>query len=267
MGRVVWGMARKQGAILDLDGTVYREDRLLPGVDKGIDRLRSAGLELLFLTNSAVDSPEAIREKLSGFGIRVDADQILTSGEITADYLEESHPDSTPLVIGEETIRDAFEKRGIAPTDDPAEADILVVSLDRNINYGKLTKALRSLNEETLFLSTNPDRIRPGRDGPLPSTGAITGAVEGMTQRSPDCTLGKPSETATDVALRRLGTSAEECFIIGDRLDTDIAMGNAAGLTTVLIMSGVTTAKALENSPIQPNHTIESLANVPEILN
>lgn len=106
-------MARKQGAILDLDGTVYREDRLLPGVDKGIDRLRSAGLELLFLTNSAVDSPEAIREKLSGFGIRVDADQILTSGEITADYLEESHPDSTPLVIGEETIRDAFKKGGL----------------------------------------------------------------------------------------------------------------------------------------------------------
>lgn len=260
-------MPKNRAAIVDLDGTIYREDQLIPGADTGVEVLRTAELNTLFLTNSALDNSVSIRHKLSGLGIQTETEQILTSGEITAEYLKENHPDSTPLIIGEETIRTVFEKRDIMPTDEPTVADILVVSLDRKINYQKLTKALRTLDEETLFLSTNPDRTRPGKDGPLPSTGAITGSIEGMLQREPDTTLGKPSKTASEIALNHLAVSAEDTYMIGDRLDTDIAMGNSAGMTTVLVTTGVTTTKAVKKSSIQPDYIIDSLSQMDKVLN
>jgi HAD superfamily hydrolase (TIGR01457 family) len=259
-------VAGTRAAIIDLDGTVYRENQLIHGADVGIEALRTAGLQTLFLTNSALDSPKSIGRKLSEFGIQTDPEQILTSGVITAKYLAEQHPESTPLVIGEETILAVFEKSGIVTTDDPDVADVLVASLDRQINYLKLTKALRALDEYTLFVSTNPDRTRPGRDGLLPSTGAITGAIERMCQREPDVVLGKPSEMASEIALTQLGVSAEDAFMIGDRLDTDIAMGNAVGMTTVLVTTGVTNAKAVEASSVRPDHVIGSLSQLSEIV-
>jgi len=259
-------MSKLRAAIIDLDGTVYREDQLIPGAAAGIGSLRRSGIKTLFLTNSALDSPTIIGRKLSEFGIPTDPERVLTSGVITAKYLAEKHPDSTPLVIGEETIHAIFEQNGIKPTEDPTVADVLVTSLDREINYHKLTKALRALDEETLFVSTNPDRTRPGREGLLPSTGAISGAVEGMCQREPDIVLGKPSERATVVGLTQLGVSADEACMIGDRLNTDIAMGNAAGMTTVLVTTGVTDADAVEGSSIQPDHVIDSLAQLSDVL-
>jgi HAD superfamily hydrolase (TIGR01457 family) len=258
-------MAEPRAAIIDLDGTVYREDQMILNADRGINILRTAGLETLFLTNSALDSPRSIQQKLSDFGIQVDTEHILTSGVITAKYLAEHYPDSTSLIIGEETIGKVFEEVGIAQTNDPAIADVLVSSLDRQIDYHKFTKALRTLDEETLFVATNPDRTRPGRDGLLPSTRAITGAIEAMCQRQPDLVLGKPAKSTCEIALNQLGLSAEEVYMIGDRLDTDIVMGNAVGMTTILVTTGVTTEEMLNEASVQPDHIINSLSQLSEL--
>lgn len=258
-------MVDSLAAIIDLDGTVYREDQMILGADEGIDMLRTAGLETLFLTNSALDSPGSIQQKLSDFGIDVETEQVLTSGVITAKYLAEHYPDSISLIIGEETIEEVFKEVGIAQTNDPTIADVLVSSLDRHIDYHKLTKALRTLDRETLFVATNPDRTRPGRDGLLPSTGAITGAIEAMCQRQPDLVLGKPAESTCKIALNQIGVSAEEVYMIGDRLDTDIAMGNAVGMTTILVTTGVTTEEMANEASVQPDHIINSLSQLSEL--
>ncbi len=151
---------------------------------------------------------------------------------------------------------------GINLTYDPSAADVLFISLDRNITHDSLTLALRTLDSEALFVATNPDSTRPSEDGELPSTGAIIGAILGMTGRGPDIIPGKPSEETTNVALRLLDVLPSDCLLVGDRLDTDIEMGLSAGITTILTLSGVTTKSDLDDADVSPDHIIDSLQNI-----
>jgi HAD superfamily hydrolase (TIGR01450 family) len=255
-----------KGAIIDLDGTIYKGDAPIDGAAEAIQTLRDAGFRLLFLTNAAVRSRQSYSEKLAQLGIQATPEEILTSGVVTAEYLSQNHPQCTPLVIGEEPLTDELRRVGLEPTSDPDAADVLVASLDRNISYDTLTLALRTVDSETLFVVTNPDATRPGEDGELPSTGAIIGAIRGMTDRTPDIIPGKPSDETTNVALRLLDISSRDCLLVGDRLDTDIEMGRSAGITTVLVLSGVTTNSDLRNSGVSPDHVLDSLRDIDDVL-
>lgn len=256
----------QKGAIIDLDGTVYKGGAPIDGAAEAIQTLRNAGFRLLFLTNAAVRSRQSYSEKLTQLGIQATPEEILTSGVVTAEYLSHNHPQCTPLVIGEEPLVDELRRVGIDPTRDPESADVLVASLDRDISYDSLTLALRTLDSDTLFVATNPDATRPGEDGELPSTGAIIGAIRGMTDRTPDIIPGKPSEETANVALRLLDIPPRDCLLVGDRLDTDIEMGRSSGITTVLVLSGVTTGSELRNSDVSPDHVLDSLQGIDDVL-
>jgi 4-nitrophenyl phosphatase len=257
---------KNRGAIIDLDGTVYTGKDPIGGVVEAIQTLRDAGFQLLFLTNAAVRSRQSYSEKLAELGIRATPDEILTSGAVTAEYLSHNHPQCTSLVIGEDPLRNELCRVGINLTDDPDVADVLVVSLDRDITYDSLTLALRTLDSETLFVATNPDSTRPGEDGELPSTGAIIGAIRGMTGHDPDIIPGKPSQVTADVAQRMLDIPPGNCLLIGDRLDTDIKMGRSAGITTVLVLSGVTTKSDLRVTDMSPDYVLDSLQDINAVL-
>jgi HAD superfamily hydrolase (TIGR01450 family) len=255
-----------KGAIIDLDGTVYRGGAPIDGAAEAIQTLRDDGFRLLFLTNAAVRSRQSYSEKLTELGIQASPEEILTSGVVTAEYLSHNRPQCTPLVIGEEPLTDELRRVGLEPTSDPDAADVLVASLDRNISYDSLTLALRTLDSDTLFVATNPDATRPGEDGELPSTGAIIGAIHGMTDRDPDIIPGKPSEETANVALRLLDISPRECLLVGDRLDTDIKMGQSLGIPTVLVLSGVTTESELRDADVSPDHVLDSLQDIDDVL-
>lgn len=256
----------KQAAIIDLDGTVYTGEDPIDGAVEAIQTFRENGFQLLFLTNAAVRSRQSYCEKLSRLGIEVIPEEIMTSGVVTAQYLSHNHPECIPLVIGEDPLRDELSRVGINPTDDPSVADVLVVSLDRNITYDSLKRALRTIDSETLFVATNPDATRPSENGELPSTGAIIGAIRGMTGRKPDIIPGKPSEKTANVALRLVNIPPSDCLLVGDRLDTDIEMGLSAGITTVLTLSGVTTKSDLQDTNISPDYIIDSLQDIDTLL-
>lgn len=254
------------GAIVDLDGTVYRGDDLLPGVPGAIDRLRAAGLDVLFLSNNPTKGGEAYVDRLQGFGLDVRPGEACSAGDVTTRYLRDNHDDDAIMLVGSAGLREQFQRAGLTLTTDPAETDVLVGSWSREFGYDDMLTALRAVDAGTPFLASDPDRTVPAADGEIPGSGAVVGALAATLGRDPDAVLGKPSETALSFALDRLGLSAGECLVVGDRPSTDIALGDRAGMTTVLVRSGVADAGALERSDVDPDYVLDSLADISSVL-
>jgi HAD superfamily hydrolase (TIGR01457 family) len=257
---------RFAGALVDMDGTLYRGDSPIPGAAEAIETLRAAGLAVQFLTNNPTKSPAEYVEKLAGMGIDATEENVVTAGVVTADYLGRDHADDDLFVVGEPSFVRLLTDAGLAVTDDPEEADVVVLSLDTGIDFQGWTAVLRAVGPETPIVATNPDRTKPGTDGIVPSAGLVIGAVEGMTGRAPDTVAGKPSPVAGRFALDRLGVAAEECLLVGDRLDTDVQLGATVGVTTVLVRTGVTDEAALADAEITPDHAIDSIADIGDVL-
>lgn len=256
-----------RGAVVDLDGTVYRGKQLIPGAVRGIDRLRRDGLGLLFFSNNPTKSPAEYQERLTGHGLDVAVDEIVSSATVTASYLVSNYADGEVFVIGDPGLVAQLETAGVSLTDDPDETDVLVGSWDKEFDYCKLTSALWAIQAGAAFIGTDPDRRVPIDDGRLiPGSGAIIHAIEGVAERPVDHVLGKPSEEAAALALSRLGVEPEDCLVIGDSLHTDITMGARVGMTTVLVRSGVTTAANRDAVAVEPDYVIDSLADIDDVL-
>jgi len=259
-------MSGISGALVDLDGTVYLGDELIPGTDEGIAAMRTAGIEPVFLSNNATKRPAQYREKLASFGIEVPRRRVCNSAAIAAAYLAREHPDDGVYVIGERALRAELEAAGLELVDRPQATDTVLASLAFGFDYETLQDVLDAdrLGDagEPVLYATNPDRTCPVEDGEIPDCGAVIGAIEGLLGRPTDRVLGKPSPIAIDVALDRLGLAPEECVMIGDRLETDIRMGDRAGMQTVLVRTGVTTDADLAKSDVRPDRVLDSLADV-----
>lgn len=257
-----------RGAIVDLDGTVYRGDGLIPGAADGVRALREAGVRVVFVSNNPARPPASFAEKLRDLGVEADAADVMTSGVVTAEFLADEHADDDLFVVGGDGLRTLLRERDLALTDDPHAADVLVASYDRGFAYDDLVDALRVLRRDgTSFVGTDPDRTIPSSDGELvPGSGAIVGAIAHTTEREPDAVLGKPSERAAAAALDRLGVPAADCLVVGDRLDTDVALGERVGATTAVVRTGVTDDRALDLSGIHPDHVLDSLGAVTRLV-
>ncbi|KAB1197902.1 MULTISPECIES: HAD-IIA family hydrolase [Haloferax] len=256
-----------ESALLDLDGTVYRSNDLLPGASEGIDALRDAGVRVLFVSNNPTRTRSAYVEKLTNLGIEVTVEDIITSAWVTATYLATEHPEKRAFVVGEDALRDELRRAGVAMTDDPADTDVLVASMDRSFDYETLTAAHDALDDETLFVATNPDRTCPVRDGEIPDAAGMIGAIEGVTGQSLDAVMGKPSSITADAAMHRLDSGTpESCLMVGDRLETDIKTGLDAGMQTALVLTGVTSRHELDSAPYTPDYVFDSLGDVRELV-
>ena len=260
-------MSAFEGAILDVDGTIVRGDESIAGAADAVERLRTAGIELLLFSNNPTKRQVHYAERLGTHGIEIDPGRFLTAATVTADYLEADHADDDLLVIGEPGLRDLLRERGLAVDAGPDDADVVVASIDRKFDYDRLTDALWALEDESVaFVGTDPDTTIPVERRSIPGSGAIINAISGVVDRDPDRVLGKPSDAAIDAALDLLDAPAESVLVVGDRLDTDIALGQRAGMTTALVLSGVTDREDVETADVQPDHVLESIAELPELL-
>jgi len=256
-----------RGAILDVDGTVLRGDEPIPGAREALASLAAAGVARLFVTNNPTKPPAAYEARFAGAGIDVAADEVLTAGAVTAGYLSREHADDPLYVVGEPGLVEQLTDAGLTVVSDPERADAVVVSLDRGFDYEELCTALWTLaDDDVAFVGTDPDTVIPGADRPFPGSGAIVNAVAGVTGRDPDRVLGKPSPEARRLALDRLGVPPEDCLVVGDRLDTDVALGADAGMTTALVRTGVTDDDALAASDVRPDYVLDSVAEIDRIL-
>jgi len=255
-----------EGAILDLDGTVYRGDALLAGAGDAVARLREAGIRTLFFSNNPTKSRAEYADRLRSLGLDVDPEAVLSAGTVTTRFLADEHDGDAVYLIGAPGLRRQFEAADIELVVDATEADVLVASWDSEFDYDDMLAGYRAMAAGATFYGTDPDLLVPAAEGLVPGSGAVINAVGGVLEREPERMLGKPSATAQRAALEALDVPAERCLVVGDRLNTDVALGERAGMTTVLVRTGVSTDEGVARSDVQPDHVIDSLADLGSVL-
>ncbi len=251
------------GFLLDMDGTFYLGGRLLPGAAAFLAYAREVGLPLLFLTNNSSRDRRAYAAKLAEMGVTVSPDEIFTSGEATARYLSARWPQGTPVaVFGTPYLEQTFRDFGFTLTfDDPA---LVVLGYDKTITYPKLVRLCDLVRAGLPYIATHPDLNCPVEGGYEPDIGAIMAFVEASTGRRADVIVGKPHAPMVEMAAQKLGLPVEALCMVGDRLYTDIAMGQTAPLHTALVLSGETRPDDLARSAFQPDYVFDDLMGLLE---
>jgi 4-nitrophenyl phosphatase len=245
--------------IIDMDGVLYCLNTPLPGAAEFLQFLRQTGKRFLLVTNNSTLTVAQYADKLAGMGIGASEDDILTSAEATGQYLASVAPLGTRVyVIGERGIRFALEKRGFVLADDTHVAYV-VVALDRQLTYDKLKTAALAIRAGAQFIGTNPDRTLPTEEGLIPGAKAIQAALEVATG-TPALIIGKPEPAMLQLALQKLQAEPKTTAIIGDGLETDIPGGRRLGLTTILVLTGVTSPEQLARSALQPDLVYPDIA-------
>jgi NagD protein len=254
---------RFDGYAFDLDGTVYLGDELLPGAADTIRRIRADGGSVAFATNKPLQSAADYAAKLTGLGVPAAPADVVTALDTLLTYLAAEHPRARLLTIAEPLVEATLAAAGWRVVRDPAEADLVVVSFDRTFDYAKLQAGYRAVRQHgAAIVATNPDPYCPTPDGGLPDCAAMLAALEACTGVRAEAVLGKPSAVMAAALLDRLGTAPARTAMVGDRLTTDVAMGQAAGMAGILVLSGATTPAGLAASQLRPDYVIESIRQV-----
>ena len=245
--------------LLDLDGTVYLGESEVPGASDFVRACAARGIRCLFVTNRSNRPPEVIRDQLRGYGVPCESRDVLTSAQATARYLARG----SAYMIGEEGLERALREQGIRITDD--HPDAVVVSYDRDFTYAKLAKACELIGNGARFIATNPDHRLRVHGRLLPGTGAIVAAVATGSGATPEV-VGKPERLIFDMALEVLGCRPDEVISVGDNLDTDIGASAAAGIPSVLLLTGVSKRSDLVPGKPQPDYIEEDFAGLTRLL-
>jgi 4-nitrophenyl phosphatase len=245
--------------VFDLDGVLYHSDRPVPGAGATLRTVAEGGVSLVFATNNASRLPEEVAVAIARrVGYPADPEDVVTSAMATAAYL--SGEVEAALVIGTPSLRVQLERGGIGTTDRHEHADAVVVGLDPGLTYDTLKAGTLAVRNGARLVATNDDPTFPSADGIIPGAGAIVAALERSTGVVAEV-CGKPHPPMLRAVETRLGP--EPVLVIGDRIDTDIAMGRAMGWSTALVLTGVTTRE--EAAAAEVDLLLESVADLPEV--
>jgi HAD superfamily hydrolase (TIGR01457 family) len=257
-------LARVRCFLLDMDGTFYLGDRLLQGALHFIEVLAAQNKEYLFLTNNSSKHRREYAEKISRLGLRVPETKVLTSGEATALYLQAERPGARVFVVGTPSLVEEFESHGFRPvTEDP---DLVLLGFDTTLTYERLWKLCDFVRAGLPYIATHADFNCPTETGFMPDVGSMMALVKASTGREPDLVIGKPNRLIVDAAARKMGLPIEDLAMIGDRLYTDIALGENAGIPSVLVLSGETKGEDLAESRFKPDYVFDNLQAVADWL-
>ncbi|HET8531252.1 MAG TPA: HAD-IIA family hydrolase [Methylomirabilota bacterium] len=252
-----------RGWLFDLDGTIYRGERLIPGADATIAALREAGRRVAFLSNKPLQTRAEYAAKLTRLGVPAAPDDVINSSLVLARYLRDRDPGAPVFVIGEPPMREEMAAHGFEVRPDE-RVRWVVIAFDRTFDYAKLNTALQAVKQGARLIATNPDRTCPVEGGEIPDCAGMIAAVEAVTDRKVETIVGKPSPIILEVALTALGVAAGDAAIVGDRIETDIVMGRRLGLGTVLVLSGVTRADDPRIAAVAPDHVVRSVRDLVE---
>jgi 4-nitrophenyl phosphatase len=261
--------------IFDLDGVVYEGKTILPGSLEVLDKLEKNGKTIYALTNNSTLTKEMYKEKLDKIGINIPLDKIMTSGNSTAQYIAEHNgKNKTVFVVGEIGLFKELERYGMNPVNEHSDAvlpdivDYVVVGLDRNFHYNKITQALTYILKGAEFIASNDDPTLPTDNGLLPGAGVMISAITTCTGKKPAVIIGKPNPLAISQILKMENIKPENAVIIGDRFITDISAGINAGIKTIMVLTGAgKSEKELAlNAKIKPHLIADSIADLLEII-
>lgn len=262
------------GFLIDLDGVVWIGREPIPGSAEALAALLAAGKEIVFVTNNPARPPQRYAERLQGMGVGVGAERIVTSGMVTARLAGAAAAGGSAFVIGEDALKQMVAAAGATVLDAEAggAADVVVVSGHRGFDYAELLAAKRALDGGAALFATSHDPTLPMPDGEWPGTGSILAAVETASGRRAEIG-GKPEHHLFEMAIEVIRGSkvtddvqkepqTGRLAMVGDRISSDIDGGRAAGLATVLVLSGSSSRAEAEAADPPPDHVLESLAGL-----
>ncbi|HEY3312636.1 MAG TPA: HAD-IIA family hydrolase [Anaerolineales bacterium] len=232
-----------KGLILDMDGVLWTDTAPIGDLPAIFARIKALGLAVAMATNNSTSTAEMYVKRLREFGVSVEPWQVVTSSLAVAEMMRHNLPSGAPVfAIGEKGLNDVLLSAGfeLLPTGQAEKAEAVVIGLDREVNFDKMREATLLVRAGKPFYATNPDRTFPTPRGQIPGAGAWVSVIVTATDVEPQY-AGKPYPFILELALERLGTSRANTFIVGDRLETDIAGGQALGFPTALVLSGVST--------------------------
>jgi 4-nitrophenyl phosphatase len=258
--------------VLDLDGTLFRGERVITDAPSFIQAIKRQNCACLFVTNNSSKTPEQVAQKLNQMGIPADLHEIYTSSLATAAFIQQ---DATrkqieaprAYVIGETGLMQALLAARIRITDQ--DPHYVVVGIDRQFHYDKLKTASQWVANGATLIGTNPDRALPVEDALLPGAGSLMHSVVAATGVEP-VWIGKPSSIILDYALRSrfgdFGYNRKEILMVGDNMETDIQAADRFGIDSALVLTGFTKREQIDSYPYRPTFIAESLSDLMEQL-
>lgn len=242
--------------IIDMDGTFYLDGQLIPGALDFLRRVRETGRDFCFFTNNSSNNVAVCQEKLRRMGCDVPAEKIVISTHVTIDYLQRHEAGKTVFLLGNERLTADFSAAGIALT--KTDPDLVVLGFDTTLTYQKLWDACRFLMRGAGYIATHPDVNCPTADGFMPDTGSMMALLKASTGREP-LVMGKPNRFTVEYLTHKLGCRKEALCFVGDRLETDILIGQQNGVPSALVLTGVTDAAQYAESPVRATVCAPSL--------
>lgn len=248
-----------QALILDMDGVLWRDTEPLGDLPRLFELLKAQGYQVQFVTNNATKTIKEYVDKLSEFGVQSSSTQILSAAEATGIFLKNKFPSQTKVyVIGQPSLKCTLSKYDMDIVDESEQdVQVVVASIDYDLTYKKLKHASLLIQEGCFFVGTNPDRTLPTPEGFIPGSGTVIEALEIASGKSAKF-IGKPEPLLYEIALSRLGTSPQVTLAVGDRLETDIAGAQAAGIHTALVLTGASSMEQAYGFSPNPDIIAES---------
>lgn len=237
-------LAAYDAVLFDLDGTVYHGTRVIPGAPETVRAAREHGTPVRFVTNNASKAPDEVVAHLTGLGMPAETDEVHTSAQAGVQLLAERlHPGAEVLVVGTRALADEVARAGLKPVRKNAGSVQAVVQGHSPDNtWAALAEACLAIRAGALWVACNVDATLPSERGLLPGNGSMVAALRTATDVVP-LVAGKPQPLLFETAARSAG--ANRPLVVGDRLDTDIAGAVAAGIDSLVVLTGVATPQQL----------------------
>ncbi|MCL2530769.1 MAG: HAD-IIA family hydrolase [Oscillospiraceae bacterium] len=252
--------AKARHVILDMDGTFYLEDTMIPGGDRFINALTQRGIGHLFFTNNSANSAALCSAKLAKMNFPTPEEKIVLSSHVAAEFLQRTHPGARIYCLGNERLHADLRAAGVNLVDDAP--DVILLGFDTTLTYEKIHKAANWLAAGLPYYATHPDVNCPLKVGFMPDTGSMIALFEASTGRRPTV-LGKPTRHTVDYLARYLNCDPSELVFIGDRTETDVAIGFNHGIPSILVLSGATSREKYESqSEIKAGLVVDKLADL-----
>ena len=252
----------KTGFICDMDGVIYHGNQILPGVTEFIQWLQEEKKEYLFLTNNSGYTPRELNQKLARMGLDVPEEHFYTSALATAAFLKDQAPGCSVFAIGEAGLLNALYDAGITMND--VNPDYVVVGEGRSYSLDTLTKATNLVLGGAKLIGANSDVSGPIENGIAPGCRALVAPIE-MATGTQAYFCGKPNPLMMRTGLRLLHCHSAEAVMVGDRMDTDVISGLESGMSTVLVLSGVSNRDTLKTYAYRPTMVLDGVGDIAKL--